>query len=254
MDIKIKLKDLKVDTSYQRIPEEKRIRAIAKNWDDMKANLVHVSHRPDGYYVIDGNHTRLACERVGRTDILCRVHEGLTREDEARLFSELNTTSKKPSFPEILKARASAGYELEKSYLELLEKAGITYTLTACGVHGCVLKCHSALMSVYRKTTQAEMLKALMVARDAANNREEFYQSGFFPGLCLIIVRHTELDENRLIDRVRKTTSSQIMEIADKHKRGSAIGGQGQTRYYYEAYVDIYNKGLKKNKLAINEN
>lgn len=253
MDIRIKLKDLRVDMSYQRIPEKKRVQDIANNWDDMKANLVHVSRRSDGFYVIDGNHTRLACEKTGRTEILCRVHEGLTREDEARLFSELNSKSKKPTFSELLKARAAAGYELEKSYLELLDKAGIDYVLTS-GAHGCVLKCHAALMSIYRKTPYSEMFRALMIAKEAANNREEFYQSGFFPGLCLIVVNHTELDEKRLIDRVRKTTSSQVMEIADKHKRGSAIGGQGQTKYYYEAYVDVYNKGLKKNKITTKGN
>ena len=109
MDIKINLKDLKIDPSYQRAPDERRIRKIASNWDDLKANLVHVSHRPDGYYVIDGNHTRLACERAGRTDILCRVHEGLTINDEAQLFVELNMNNKKPTFAELLKARAEAG-------------------------------------------------------------------------------------------------------------------------------------------------
>lgn len=248
MDMKINLRDIKVDMSYQRIPDEKRIRKIANNWDDMKANLVHVSARPDGYYVIDGNHTRLAAEIAGRIDILCRVHTGLTTEDEACLFSELNTANKKPSFPEILKARAAAGYPLEESYLQLLDKAGIDYVLTG-GSHGCELKCHSALISVYRKTTSAGMLRALTIAKEAASNRKEFYKSGFFPGLCLIVIYHPELDENRLIDRVKKTTSSQVMEIADKHKRGAAIGGQGQTLYYYEAYVEIYNKGLKKNKI-----
>ncbi len=246
---RIDLKDIKVDVSYQRTPDEKRIEKIAINWDDMKANLVHVSERPDGYYVIDGNHTRLASERAGKTDILCRVHTNLTIEDEARLFSELNTTSKKPSFPEILKARAAAGYALESSYLELLDKAGIDYVLTK-GAHGCVLKCHAALMTIYKKTTSAEMLRALTIAKEAANNREVFYKSGFFPGLCSIVIYHPELDINRLIDRVKMTTSSQVMEIADKHKRGASIGGHGQTLYYYEAYVDIYNKGLRKNKIV----
>lgn len=246
MDMRINLRDLKVDLSYQRDPDDKRVQKIAAHWDDMKANLVHVSRRPDGYYVIDGNHTRLACEKTGRTDILCRVHEGLTKEDEARLFSELNTTSKKPSFAQLLKARARAGYETEKSYLELLDKAGLKYSLIN-GASGCVLRCHSALVSVYKKTTYSKMLEALITAKDAANNREEFFKSGFFPGMCAIVVYHPEINKDRLVERIRKTTSSKIMEIADKHKRGSAVGGEGQTTYYYKAYVDVYNKNLKKN-------
>ena len=254
MDRRIALKELKVDMTYQRAPEEKRIRKIAKAWDDMKANLVHVSHRPDGYYVIDGNHTRLACERTGRTDILCRIHEGLSREEEAHLFSELNTTNKKPSFNEILKARAAGGYELEKSYLNLLDKAGIGYVLSNSGAQGCVLKCHASLIGVYKKTARSEMLRALTIAKEAANGREEFYRNGFFPGLCLVVIYHPNLDEDRLINCVRKVASSKIMEIADAYKRGSVTPGPiGRTSYYYKAYVDIYNKGLRKNKIAIKE-
>lgn len=250
MEKMIALKDMKIDTSYQRTPDEKRVRKIASGWDDMKANLIHVSHRPDGFYVMDGNHTRLAYQSIGGKELLCRVYEGLTQEDEARIFSELNIAQKKPKFAELLKARASAGCELEKTYLELLDKANIRYVLTE-SAHGCSLKCHSAMLSVYKKTTYETMLKALTTAKQAADGREEFYQVGFFPGLCALIVKYPELNDGRLIERVKKTTSSQIREIADKHRRGMSDGSNGATINYRKAYTEIYNKGLRRGKLDI---
>lgn len=249
MDIKINLKDLKIDPSYQRAPDERRIRKIASNWDDLKANLVHVSHRPDGYYVIDGNHTRLACERAGHTDILCRVHEGLTINDEAQLFVELNMNNKKPTFAELLKARAEAGCELEKTYLDLLDDTNIKYSLKSAGTHGCELKCHSNMLAVYKTTDFKTMKKALWTAKEAANGREEFYKTGYFPGMCMFVICHPEADTDRLITCIRKTPSSKIMEIADKYNRGTTNGGKGVTRHYYMAFVEIYNKGLKINKI-----
>lgn len=248
MDRLILVNDMKADMSYQRVPDEKRIKKIAGSWDDMKANLIHVSHRPDGYYVMDGNHTRLAYKTLGGEKLPCRVYEGLTIEDEARIFSELNMSQKKPSFAEILRARATAGCELEKSYLHLLDEAKIAYVFDSAA-HGCTIKCHSALIAVYKKTTYSAMLRALLTAKKAADGREEFFQTGFFPGLCSVIIEHPEVDDMRLIDCVKKTTSSKIREIADKYKRGITGGGLGSTVNYRKAYLELYNKGLRKNKI-----
>lgn len=251
--VKVPLKDMRIDMSYQRATTE-RVKKIAKEWDDMKANLIHVSLRSDGlFYVMDGNHTRLAAEMVGKENLPCRVYVGLTREDEARIFSELNTASKKPSFAEILKSRAAAGYELEKSYLELLEECGIKYTFTSAA-YGCTIKCHSALLAVYRKSDRTSMLRALSVAKRAADGRADFYQVGLFPGLCDVVVVHPEINERRLIENVKKTTASKIREIADKYQRGAIIGGgRAATTYYRKTYIEIYNKGLRRGKI-IDEN
>lgn len=66
-----------VDPSYQRQAEEKRINDIAKRWDDRKANPIHISHRSDGtYYVMDGNHTRLAYQKIGGENFLAVFTKG----------------------------------------------------------------------------------------------------------------------------------------------------------------------------------
>ena len=219
----------------------------------MKASLIHVSLRPDGlFYVVDGNHTRLAAEKVGKESLPCRVYVGLTSEDEARLFSELNTASKKPSFAEVLKAKAAAGFEFEKSYLELLDECGYKYTFTSAS-HGCVVKCHASMLKVYRRSDRMTMMRALDVAKKAADDREDFYNIGFLPGLCDVVVRHPEIDDNRLIATVQKTAASKIREIADKYKRGTTVGGAGITMYYRKAYIEIYNKGLRRGKIQDNE-
>lgn len=250
--VRVPLKDMRIDLSYQRATNE-RVKKIAKEWDDMKANLIHVSLRSDGlYYVMDGNHTRLAAEMVGKESLPCRVYVGLTREDEARIFSELNTASKKPSFAEILKSRAAAGYELEKSYLELLDECGIKYTFTSASYGGTV-KCHSALLKVYRRADRLIMRRALTIAKSAADGRDDFYQIGFLPGLCDLIVRHPQVDDLRLIKSVRNTTASKIREIADKYKRGTSFGGDGATTYYRKAFIEIYNKGLRQGKITDEE-
>lgn len=237
-----------VDASYQRQADERRINKIAKEWDERKANLIHVSRRDDGAcYVLDGNHTRLAAQKVGVDKLPCRVYEGLTRAEEARMFSELNSSHKNPKFAEMLKAKSAGGFELEAAYLQLLDEANVPYSFT--NSQGCKIKCHNALLTVCKGTPRTLMLRALKVAKAAADGREAFYQVGFFPGICSLVVNHPELDDSRLINVVKRTTSSKIREIADSMKRAGVGGSLSATRSYRKAFIEIYNKGLRKNRI-----
>lgn len=238
----------KIDLSYQREPDPAWVNKIAKEWSDEKANIVRLSSRPDGYYVIDGNHTRLACASRGGTEIICRIHENLTVQDEAKLFAELNSSQRKPSFNQLLKAKAAAGVEPEFSYLQLLNDVGVPYTLSK-GSSG-LLACHSALLSIYKTTTQTVMSRALRVACRAANEREDFFKVGFFPGICSLVVLHTNVDDVRLVQVIKRTTSSKVVEIADKYKRDSITGGgSGRTTHFRKAYIELYNLRLKSNRI-----
>ena len=247
----IPLSEMKIDLSYQRYVDEARVKKIASEWDDMKANIIHVSHRPDGYYVVDGNHTRLAYEKVGGKELPCRVHEGLTVKDEARLFYELNSSQKKPTFNEVFKAKVAAGCEFESSYLKLLDESNIPFTFT--NSEGCKIKCHSAMLNVYKKTTYATMLRALNVARRAADGRETFYKIGFFPGLCSVVINHPEIKDERLIKIVQSKTSSVIRDMSEKYKKGVAGGTNSATAQYRKAYISFYNTGLPAKSRIIEE-
>ena len=65
-----------------------------------------------------------------------------------------------------------------------------------------------------------------------------------------MITKHPETDDSRLIDVVSKTTTTKIRDIADKYKRGISLGGTGATVCFRLAFIEIYNKGLRKNKIV----
>jgi len=244
----IPVSEMKIDALYQRQPDEKRVNRIADNWDDSKANLIHISRRADGDYVMDGNHTRLAYKKIGGDKLPCRVHYGLTPEEEAKFYYEMNTAQKKPKYAEVLKAKAAAGCKLEKTYLQCLEEARVPYSLAQGS--GRKIRCHAALIAIYKTTTYHMFLRALKTALRAADERDEFYQTGYFPGLCSLIVRHPEIDDQRLIVKVKRTTATAVRETADVYKRAivpSAVSGA--TRDYRKAYIDIYNKKLSRNRI-----
>lgn len=89
----VPLSAMAVDNTYQRDRlSETNIMAMARHWDHAACGALVTSLRDDGlYYVVDGNHRRLAAERRGDIRALpCRIVSGLTIADEAALFRKLN--------------------------------------------------------------------------------------------------------------------------------------------------------------------
>src|SRR5436190_6658837 len=86
-----------IDVSYQRHTDEGLLHRLIKNWADNYSGCLEVNRRPDGVHaVFDGGHrTKAALERFGENHrLLCKVFEGLTVEEEANLFVELNKSRK----------------------------------------------------------------------------------------------------------------------------------------------------------------
>jgi hypothetical protein len=87
------VRSLQVDMTYQRDAlSEDKVLGIAGRWNFASAVVLTVSQRTDGsYWVVDGNHRREAALRRG--DIIrlsCKVVTGLTVQQEAELFRQLN--------------------------------------------------------------------------------------------------------------------------------------------------------------------
>lgn len=81
---------------YQR-GRQKHVVQIAENWDDSKCNVLLVSYdeKEGCFNVMDGQHRAIAARMRGVEYLVCEIFTGLTISDEAKLFVDGNTTSKK---------------------------------------------------------------------------------------------------------------------------------------------------------------
>ena len=82
------LSSLQVDPYVQREYRPNKAARIAKTWDDEKLGVFKVSRRGGGDHIVDGQHRRGALFILERNDqvIPALVYEGLTFEDEAKIF------------------------------------------------------------------------------------------------------------------------------------------------------------------------
>ena len=90
-------RNMVVDYDYQRPLDPIRVKKIAGHFNPCLVNEVKVSYRDGKYYIFDGQHTTAALRlrNAGDLDISCKVFYGLTREDEAKLFSQQNGEPRK---------------------------------------------------------------------------------------------------------------------------------------------------------------
>ncbi len=95
----VAIERLVVDTSYQRTADNRRrersIATIASHWDWRLCQPLMVSNRAGQFFVIDGQHRRIAAERRGDIPHLpCSIFTLESLQDEALLFVAANSTRK----------------------------------------------------------------------------------------------------------------------------------------------------------------
>ena len=75
---------------YQRIIKPEKIKEMVADWKPNSVGTPEVSFRDGVYWLIDGNHRRVAATQLGLTHLYCKVHTGLTIQEEAKMFVTMN--------------------------------------------------------------------------------------------------------------------------------------------------------------------
>ena len=121
----IAISELFIDISYQRVPDIKRVMRIVANFDAHAFQVLEVSLRPDGRYaVFDGGHKLAAAKIIGFSYLYCRVHSGLSVEDEAAYFNMLQTERKRLTQIEMFTADVIRKYEPALRVKQIVESEG----------------------------------------------------------------------------------------------------------------------------------
>ncbi|MGA5128387.1 DUF6551 family protein [Streptomyces olivoreticuli] len=121
---------LKVDHKMdaQRQFQPKWAKKLDKIWDPEVLLPAIVSRRPDGDYVLDGQHSNDVARRKEGLEFLrdCMVYEGLTRQQEAKLFLAANRDRRAVKPYENFSVAVTAGE---------IEAVKINADVLSCGLH-----------------------------------------------------------------------------------------------------------------------
>ena len=167
--VEVPLGEMLVCERAQRALKPGRVAAILACLDLNAFAEPVLSYRNGHYYIIDGQHRiRALAQFLGdgweRQQILCKVYDDFTEQDEARLFRQLNTVLMTTAFDKF-KVGVTAGYEEETRIKGIVEAAGLHISRGRKDHPGSV-SAISALRNSYRISPRSLMF-ALKLASEA---------------------------------------------------------------------------------------
>ena len=234
---------LHISPEIQRKLNPARVRDIAQNFNPRIANPIKVSYRDEQYFIFDGMHTRTAMALLYGGDdfpIFCRVYYDLTREDEARLFSEQFGFSEPVSTLYRLRALAMAKDPTVLDFLKVTRDAGFSISLDGhVAYHGNI----SAVVTAFGvccalgSDTYGRMMRMLHKTWAGENWSVNKYVLG---GMARFMKMY-EVTEDAFVKAFREVTYA---EIKDEAARFPGMTSDGA---YAAALAEIYERSTSTN-------
>jgi hypothetical protein len=237
--------DLNVDPIYQRDVVQARVDKLVRTWRDSDVGVITVSTRDGRLWIVDGQHRYLAALELGKASelVLCRVHEGLSVEQEAELFASLND-QRAPTAYDRFKAGLVYGDRIAVGVEKATQHYGfVVASSNAKGKISCVAK----LMELQRR--EPEVLDAtLEVISNAWGDERAAVEAPIVGGVAEVLWRFNgSVDRGSLSEKLRKQTDPGA--LLGHAKSMKAISGGNVTKAVATAVLEIYNKGRRSKAL-----
>jgi len=252
--VDVAIKDINVDLAVQRAVIPARLRKLVGNFNPIMLGELLVSEREDGHlYVLDGQHRLMAAQGAngsGVSTVTCEVFAGLSKADEARLFMGRNdraniarvdrdrnlATSGDQDTLDVQMAAQSAGFVFVAN-----DVADSTFRDRAGGIQ--IMR--EAERRKHIEVTGPEHLARVFGFYARVYGNKDRVESLTLKALSKILVSKSEVDEDRLYDKLRGLPPQQIEAMAAQRKvELSVTRGVSTVRAAVEVIAEQYNRGL----------
>lgn len=232
---------------YQRPLSTSRVNKYAQNWDLAAAGVITVNRRSNGLlYVVDGQHRALAAAKAGETEILAQVFNGLTVDQEARLFRIKNAEIGPMKAIHTFRAALQEGLPEAVDINDVVESLGGVMSHKEGGGHTVVAV--AALQAVYRARKNGGrqgLHDVLSIIKDAFGSLERKYANGeMIRGLHFLLTAHEAdgIDRRRVVTVMKREG---IEGLGAKAGLERQLQGGGGFRNWYRALLRAYNAGRR---------
>lgn len=246
--------DLEVDRNIQRsFLDLRKVERFVANFNPDAIDSGTVSRRNAvTNVVLDGMHRVEVIRRVtnGTGTFLVRVFEGLTREQEAQLFLDLNAGSQ-PNLLDRFKARIVAGDEIARAIDEHIHAYGWKFGNNS---NDGLVACVGAVEKIYRIGVKAEfepdlLLTTFMVVTRAWGMQYAGTVASILEAVSAVILEYgSSLDLDRLISRLKSYGGGPYALAEDGKSLAKSLRAR-PAMGIATRIVDHYNVGMKTRKV-----
>lgn len=244
---KVPIRDLRLDSSYQRDLDMARVQKMVRDWDPRRSGLATLSHRAGVLWIVDGQHRVAALREMGAIFIDASVLEGMSQSDEADLFVALQRGTKSLNAWDLFKAETTAGHPEVLDIIRIVHAAG--FKIERSTGHGNI-QAVGALRRVFSLGGEPLLALTLTTARGCWSGDRKQLDGQVLEGLALFFHSfrgEPQYDADRA-SRVLQTTPAvtflrQAQEIAQNRASVSSSAAN-----VAEAIRNKYNDRLSRAK------
>lgn len=256
MKQRFKIKTMEIEVNHLRLhgganrePQMTRVRKLEQTMDLDALGRFSVWH--DGgrnFYVIDGQHRKLALENLGLGDwrVRCDVYEGMTFPEACEQFLKLNDALLVRPFDKFDKA-AKAGYEAEVETKRIITEAGLCISMQPGDGK---VKAVVAAVDVWKLDRGRALARTLEWTKAAWGNTSSSLEGHVLRGLGTVAAAYNgEVDDAALVKKLAKFPGGPGA-LLGRAKAQREIKGGTVALNAARIVVDVYNKGRRSGQLA----
>lgn len=251
---KFKVKHLEIEVSKLRLHgganrelQMTRVRKLENTMDLDALGRFAVWRDGRNFYVIDGQHRKIALENLGLGDwrVRCDVYEGMSFPDACEQFLKLNDGLVVRPFDKFDKA-AKALHEPEVETSRIVREAGLQITgQSGDGKLNCVV----AATEVWKLDRGIALARTLGWTTEAWGSTAAALDGGIIRGLGLAAAKYNgDLDDAALVKKLAKFPGGPGA-LLGRAKAQKEIKGGTVARNVAGIIVDLYNKGRRSGQL-----
>ena len=241
----VNTKSILVCAAYQRDIDPTRVSRIVAEFDPNLVNPPKLSFRDNKYYVFDGMHTITVLKARNNSQdlpVLCKVYEGLSQNDEAKLFEQQNGISRQPTTNQKLRSAYNRGDETIKTVVDTAQAIGFVVDF---GSHNGPnhIKAVKTLYAIYTQAGAQTYLDTLGVIKAAWLGKPESLRKEILEGVAIFCRTYKGRYNRDLL--IRKLSKVNPITIITDAKISTAYG----SRKFAQRILAEYNKNLTSSRL-----
>lgn len=247
--IEVEVGKLRLHSSVNREVRPARVRKLERTMDLDALGRFAIWRDGRNFYVIDGQHRKLALEALGLADwrVRCDVYEDMTFPEACEQFLKLNDGLTVRPFDKFDKGVKAGRAECVETKV-IVEDVGFR---VADQSHDGVLSCVAAAMATWRLDEGEALRRALVWSSEAWGFTAVATEGVVVQGLGLVAHAYPngELDDAALIKKLAKHPGGAAAIIGLARSQAKVKGGT-IPRNFGRIVTDIYNKGRRSGALS----
>ncbi len=227
---------------YQRPIDERNVEKLIREWNNAVLDPLVVSFRDGRFYLVDGQHRVSAMRKMnGGNDlmVMCKIHRGLTYEDEADLCYRLDQSKTRLTLAQSTRALNESGKNVELQDIHrLIERNGFTWIHGKKYARPHEIIATQTVINAYRLLGSTDFSRMLDLLNKVWHGDPYSLSGAFISGMALFLKTYrAELKDHIFIRRMSGVAPEDIIRDG---KQDFTTGKR--TLRYARAILNKYNR------------